>query len=127
MTSISTSWTGCPVFNTDSKRVAEIGTRGNAASIRIPPDRTRRGRSRSGRPADVRRCGCFASDPPRDRVVDPPDVAVLVDQQHADIHDVEDRLKLRLGGFQLRGALLDQFLEVMAVFLQLGFGLPSVR
>ena len=64
----------------------------------------------------------ISSQPARERIIDPLDGAVLVDQQHADVHHVEDRAELRVGGFQLAGALLDQFLQVMAMFFQFRFG-----
>ena len=65
----------------------------------------------------VAACRQISSDPSGERVVDPLDGAVLVEQEDADVGDVEDGLKLRVGGLQLTGALLNQFLQVMPVLL----------
>ena len=121
--SASTSWTGCPERNTDSKALRTEQPEQWAVVPHLPGPANGVDAAENVARLTVAACRQIPSDPSRERVVDPLDGAVLVDQEYADVGDVEERLKLRVGGLQLTGALLDQFLQVMPILSKFRFGL----
>ena len=105
--SVSTSWTGCPVRK---HRLEGVADGASATMVRRPApfgsgDRMDAADDVAGLTVAAGRK--TSSDPSRERVVDPFDDAMLVDQEDADVGDVEDGLKLGVGGLQLTGALLE--------------------